>query len=104
MTRQARYPDPPQAPFPGKKEGHRRFKVNPGSERSYSMLKKLNHGMEYIEAHLEDIASLEEIAAHVRVSDCHFRRIFFALTNMTLGEYVKNRRLSEANRELLQPE
>ena len=66
------------------------------------MLKKLNHGMEYIEAHLEDIASLEEIAAHVRVSDCHFRRIFFALTNMTLGEYVKNRRLSEANRELLQ--
>ena len=29
-------------------------------------------------------------------------KIFFALTNMTLNEYVKNRRLSEANKELLQ--
>ena len=32
----------------------------------------------------------------------HFRKIFFALTSMTLNEYVKNRRLSEANKELLQ--
>ena len=66
------------------------------------MLKKLNHAMEYIEAHLKDDFLLEEIAQQIHASDYHFRRIFFALTGMTLNEYVKNRRLSEANRQLLQ--
>ena len=66
------------------------------------MLKKLNDAMDYIEAHLEDEFLLEKISEHINVSDYHFRKIFFALTNMTLNEYVKNRRLSEANKELLQ--
>lgn len=66
------------------------------------MLKKLNEAMEYIETHLEDDFLLEKVSEHVKVSDHHFRKIFFALTNMTLNEYVKNRRLSEANKNLLQ--
>ncbi len=66
------------------------------------MLKELNNAMEYIEAHLEDEFLLEKISEHINVSDYHFRKIFFALTNMTLNEYVKNRRLSEANKGLLQ--
>lgn len=66
------------------------------------MLKKLNDAMDYIEAHLEDEFLLEKISEHINVSDYHFRKIFFALTNMTLNEYVKNRQLSEANKELLQ--
>lgn len=66
------------------------------------MLKKLNDAMEYIEDHLGDAFLLADVSKHVGVSDWHFRRTFFALTNMTLQEYVKNRRLSEANRELLQ--
>lgn len=66
------------------------------------MLKKLNRAMDYIEDHLQDEFLLEQISREAGVTDHHFRKIFFALTNMTLGEYVKNRRLSEANRELLQ--
>lgn len=66
------------------------------------MLKKLNEAMDYIEEHLDEDFSLEKIAEHVHVSDLHFRKIFFALTNMSLGEYVKNRKLSKANQELLQ--
>ena len=66
------------------------------------MLKELNNAMEYIEVHLEDEFLLEKISKHINVSDYHFRKIFFALTSMTLNEYVKNRRLSEANKELLQ--
>lgn len=66
------------------------------------MLKKLNQAMEFIEAHLKDDFLLEEITKQINVPDHHFRKIFFALTNMTLNEYVKNRRLSEANKELLQ--
>ena len=58
--------------------------------------------MDYIEEHLGDAFLLSDVSEEVGVSDWHFRRVFFALTNMTLQEYVKNRRLSEANRELLQ--
>lgn len=66
------------------------------------MLKKLNQAMEFIETHLKDDFLLEEITKQINVPDHHFRKVFFALTNMTLNEYVKNRRLSEANKELLQ--
>ena len=50
------------------------------------MLKKLNDAMDYIEAHLEDEFLLEKISELINVSDYHFRKIFFALTNMTLNE------------------
>ena len=53
------------------------------------------------EKHLQEDFLLENVSRHIHVSDCHFRKIFWALTNMTLGEYIKNRRLSEANRALL---
>lgn len=65
------------------------------------MLKKLNAAMDYIEAHLEEDFRLEEVAAGVGISDLSFRQLFYALTGMTLQEYVKNRRLSEASRALL---
>ncbi len=58
------------------------------------MLKKLNQAMEFIETHLKDDFLLEEITKQINVPDHHFRKIFFALTNMTLNEYVKNRRFS----------
>lgn len=65
------------------------------------MLKKLNEAMDYIEEHLEEDFSLDEVAKYVHVSDLHLRKIFFALTNMSLNDYVKNRRMSKANQELL---
>lgn len=65
------------------------------------MLKKLNDAMDYIEAHLTDELLLEQLAEHVDVSAHHLERVFLALSNMTLKEYVKNRRLSEANKELI---
>ncbi len=49
------------------------------------MLKKLNQAMEFIETHLKDDFLLEEITKQINVPDHHFRKIFFALTNMTLG-------------------
>ena len=68
------------------------------------MLKELNHVIDYIEAHLIDDLSLEIISEYAGVSDYHFRKIFFYLSGMTLTEYIKNRRLSEANKDLLQGE
>ena len=68
------------------------------------MLKELNQVIDYIEEHLTGDLSLENISDYAGVSDYHFRKIFFYLSGMTLSEYIKNRRLSEANRDLLQGE
>lgn len=68
------------------------------------MIKELNQVIEYIEEHLTEDISLEKISEYAGVSDYHFRKIFFYLSGMTLSEYIKNRRLSEANMDLLHGE
>lgn len=65
------------------------------------MLKELNQVLDYIEDHLTEDLSLEAISNYAGVSDYHFRKIFFYLTGLTLSEYIKNRKLSEANKDLL---
>ncbi|MBN7772268.1 AraC family transcriptional regulator [Clostridium aminobutyricum] len=69
------------------------------------MLNELNRVIDYIEDHLtDDDLSLEMISEYARVSDYHFRKIFFYISGLTLSEYIKNRKLSEANKDLLQGE
>ncbi|NLZ38033.1 MAG: AraC family transcriptional regulator [Firmicutes bacterium] len=68
------------------------------------MLHELNHVLDYIEDHLTDDLSLEAISEYAGIPDYHFRKIFFYLSGMTLSEYIKNRRLSEANKDLLEGE
>lgn len=68
------------------------------------MLNELNHVIDYIEEHLTDDLSLEIISEYAGVSDYHFRQIFFYLSGLTLSEYVKNRKLSEASMDLLHGE
>lgn len=65
------------------------------------MLQELNRAIAYIEERLTDELDLEEISRHVGISDYHFRTVFFYLAGMTLSEYIKGRRLSKANQELL---
>lgn len=68
------------------------------------MLKELNQVIDYIEDHLTDDLSLEMISEYAGVSDYHFRKIFYYLSGLTLSEYIKNRRLSEASMDLLHGE
>jgi AraC family transcriptional regulator len=68
------------------------------------MLNQLNHVIDYIEDHLTDDLSFEIISEYAGVSDYHFRKIFFYLSGLTLSEYIKNRKLSEANKDLLHGE
>jgi AraC family transcriptional regulator len=69
------------------------------------MLNELNHVMDYIEDHLtDDDLSLEIISEYAGVSDYHFRKVFFYLSGLTLSEYIKNRKLSEASMDLLHGE
>lgn len=69
------------------------------------MLNELNHVIDYIENHLTDEdLSLETISDYAGVSDYHFRNVFFYLSGLTLSEYIKNRKLSEASMDLLHGE
>jgi len=68
------------------------------------LLKELNLVIDYIEEHLIDELSLEKISDYAGVSDYHFRKIFFYLSGLTLSEYIRNRKLSEANKNLLNGE
>ncbi|WP_077616984.1 AraC family transcriptional regulator [Bacillus sinesaloumensis] len=68
------------------------------------MLKELNLVIDYIETHLTDDLPLESISEYAGVSDYHFRKIFFYLSGLNLSEYIKNRKLAEANKDLLNGE
>src|SRR5690606_33671983 len=72
--------------------------------RRDNLLKELNQVIDYIEDHLTEDLSLEQISEYAGVSDYHFRTVFFHLSGLTLSEYIKNRKLAEANKELLDGE
>lgn len=54
----------------------------------------------YIEDHLLGDLDYPEIAKEANVSPYHFQRIFHILSGFTLGEYIRNRRLTLAAAEL----
>jgi AraC family transcriptional regulator len=65
------------------------------------MLQRFNQLMNYIEEHLTEELPGEVISRITGLSDYHFRRMFSYLAGMTLNEYIRNRRLSTANAELI---
>ncbi|AWB43900.1 AraC family transcriptional regulator [Paenibacillus sp. CAA11] len=65
------------------------------------MLQEFNNLMDYIETHLTEEISGKDISRIVGLSDYHFKRMFSYMAGMSLNEYIKNRRLSVANVELI---
>lgn len=65
------------------------------------MLQEFNRLMDHIESHLTEDISGEDISRIVGLSDYHFKRMFSYMAGMSLSEYIKNRRLSVANVELI---
>ena len=60
----------------------------------------LQRALEYIEQHLQDETDISQIAKQAACSPFYFQRIFGLLCGMTLGEYIRNRRLAIAGSEL----
>ena len=54
----------------------------------------LQRSIDYLENHLESPFKMEDAAAEANVSVFHFQRIFLVLTDMSVMEYVRRRRLS----------
>jgi AraC family transcriptional regulator len=64
--------------------------------------KVIRKSVEYIEQNLCEKLSLESLAAYHAYSPYHFYRIFLHLTGISVMEYIRKRRLSEAADLLLQ--
>lgn len=60
----------------------------------------MQRALDYIEAHITDELDYEAVAKESFSSSYHFQRVFSILCGYTLGEYVRNRRLSLAGAEL----
>lgn len=63
-------------------------------------IKSLNSAIDYIEENIYSDMSCKDISEHIYSSSFHFQRVFSLLTGMTVGEYIRNRRLSMAGQEL----
>lgn len=61
-----------------------------------NVLEQLNKAMAYIEKHLEGDIDIGRAAQIACCSEYHFRRMFSFLAGMSLGEYIRNRRLAVA--------
>lgn len=64
----------------------------------------LHSALSYIEDHLTEEILPEDVAQKAYVSAYHFQRIFHALCGVTLGEYIRCRRLTLAAQELTRGE
>lgn len=60
----------------------------------------IQNAINYIEDHITDELDYEQIAAESFSSSFHFQRVFSILCGYTLGEYIRNRRLTQAGTEL----
>ena len=60
------------------------------------ILTQLNMAMEYIEEHITDEMTAEDIARVTSYSSYHFGRLFCYIADMPLSEYIRKRRLSLA--------
>jgi len=63
----------------------------------------MGKALQYIEEHLTSEISIDEIASQSYSSSSHFQLMFHLVTGVTVGEYIRNRRLSSAAQDLLQP-
>ncbi len=64
-------------------------------------LESIEEAIGYIESHLKDDFSIEDVASHVYMSSGYFQKAFSMLCGFTVSEYIRNRRLAEAGMELL---
>ncbi len=60
----------------------------------------LQKAIDYIEDNLTEIIDYDMVAAQSFSSSYHFQRVFSILCGFTVGEYIRNRRLSLAGAEL----
>lgn len=66
-----------------------------------SLVADIQRAVNYIEEHITDEMSITDIAGVAYLSPFYFQRIFHMMCGLTVGEYIRARRLSLAGDELL---
>lgn len=64
-------------------------------------VKSFQKSIDYIEEHITEPLDYERIAQEMNISGFYFQKIFSILCGISLGEYIRNRRLALAGSELL---
>ena len=67
-------------------------------------IKEMQNAIAFIEDRLLDELDIEDIAKSANSSLANFQRIFSIITGMTVGEYIRSRRLSLAAQEMIKSE
>ncbi|MFA7117528.1 MAG: AraC family transcriptional regulator [Sphaerochaetaceae bacterium] len=63
-------------------------------------IKALNNSIDFMENHLLEDITIDDIAREVNMSPFYYQKAFKILTGYAVGEYLRNRRLSLAGAEL----
>lgn len=64
----------------------------------------IQRAVDYVEAHIAEPIDYEEVAKQAYSSSFHFQRVFSILCGVTLGDYIRRRRLSLAGNALASSE
>jgi len=64
-------------------------------------IQSIRSAIEYMEEHLLENVTYEDVARHVYMSNYHFHRLFSMIVGITANEYIRNRKLSLAGQELV---
>ena len=69
-------------------------------EKKVNIYKGLNNIIEYVENNLENNINYADVAKIICTNEYTMRRIFSLLSNISITEYIRNRRLTCAADEL----
>lgn len=65
------------------------------------IINQLNQSIDYIDNNLTNELNLSDIANYIGMPEQHYRNLFIFLSEMSLSEYIKKRKLYFANKDLL---
>lgn len=65
-----------------------------------ALVESLQKAIDFMEEHLLDNLTIEDIAKQANISPFHFQRTFMILIDISVGEYLRRRRLTLAAQEL----
>lgn len=64
-------------------------------------ISRFQRAIDYVEEHLTERLDYEQIASRAYLSSFHFQRLFSLLAGITLGDYIRFRRLTVAGEQLV---
>lgn len=78
--------------------------IHTRSESYLSWIESIQKAINYMEDHLLDKLTIDQIAREANSSVFHFQRTFSILTDMSIADYIRRRRLTIAAQELVNTE